>query len=246
MRWLCSLLVSVAAAAQSPPAQHLQFDVAAIPATRDSFVFLLRGEPRGFAVWQYEIRSVEMGQDVVFTARSEFRPAEEERLRVVLNRLTGEPVASFHHIDLFSPRSDTVMVEHDLDVKRGEVEGRQRVGRRNGDVQIIPVSKPLPARAVWSSYVLYAAAVTNLAPGDSLTVPVYREFEDTVVTVSLVAGQPTAVQVPAGGFDGPPTQNQDFVLDGTRRGPRRGGQGGTAGKGVRFQLPHSGRGVAAA
>src|SRR3989442_2736642 len=101
MRWLCSLLVRVAAtagaagaAAQSSPAQHLQFDVAAIPATRDSFVFLLRGEPRGFAVWQYEIRSVEMGQDVVFTARSEFRPAEEERLRVVLNRLTGEPVAS--------------------------------------------------------------------------------------------------------------------------------------------------------
>src|SRR5437879_8667060 len=85
MRWLCSLLVSVAAtagaaaaAAQSSPAQHLQFDVAAIPATRDSFVFLLRGEPRGFAVWQYEIRSAEMGQDVVFTARSEFRPAEEE------------------------------------------------------------------------------------------------------------------------------------------------------------------------
>src|SRR5437773_11784633 len=148
MRWLCSLLVSVAAtagaaaaAAQSSPAQHLKFDVAAIPATRDSFVFLLRGEPRGFAVWQYEIRSAEMGQDVVFTARSEFRPAEEEQLRVVLNRLTGAPVATFHHIDLFAPGSDTVMVEHDLDVKRGDVEGRRRVGRRNGDVQIIQIGR---------------------------------------------------------------------------------------------------------
>src|SRR2546425_2853001 len=246
MRWLCSLLVSVAAtagaaaaAAQSSPAQHLQFDVAAIPATRDSFVFLLRGEPRGFAVWQYEIRSAEMGQDVVFTARSEFRPAEEEQLRVVLNRLTGEPVASFHHIDLFSPRSDTVMVEHDLDVKRGDVEGRRKVGRRNGDVQIIPVSKPLPARAVWSSYVLYAAAVTNLAPGDSLTVPVYREFEDTVVTVSLVAGQPTAVQVPAGGVDVLPVQNEDFVLYRPPAGAPRGGQGGAAEQGGRFPAtPH--------
>src|SRR5438309_11118009 len=178
MRWLCSLLVSLAAtagtagaagaAAQSSPAQHLQFDVAAIPATRDSFVFLLRGEPRGFAGWQYEIRSAEMGQDIVFTARSEFRPAEEEQLRVVLNRFTGEPVASFHHIDLFSPRSDTVMVEHDLDVKRGDVEGRRKVGRRNGDVQIIPVSKPLPAGAVGSGYVLYAAAGTNRAPGEAL------------------------------------------------------------------------------
>src|SRR3989454_1534523 len=99
MRWLCSLVASVAAAAgaagaagaaaQSSPAQHLQFDVAAIPATRDSFVFLLRGEPRGFAVWQYEIRSVEMGQDVVFTARSEFRPAEEERLDRKSTRLNS-------------------------------------------------------------------------------------------------------------------------------------------------------------
>ena len=248
MRWLCSLLVSVAAtagaaaaAAQSSPAQHLQFDVAAIPATRDSFVFLLRGEPRGFAVWQYEIRSAEMGQDVVFTARSEFRPAEEEQLRVVLNRFTGEPVASFHHIDLFSPQSDTVMVEHDLDVRRGDVEGRRKVGRRNGDVQIIPVSKPLPAGAVWSSYVLYAAAVTNLAPGDSLTVPVYREFEDTVVTVSLVAGQPTAVQVPAGRFDVLPIKNEDFVVYVTRAAPRRVVKGETADRAFSFQLARIGR-----
>ena len=248
MRWLCSLLGSVAAAAgaagaaaQSSPAQQLQFDVAAIPTTRDSFVFLLRGEPRGFAVWQYEIRSVEMGQDIVFTARSEFRPAEEERLRVVLNRLTGAPVASFHHIDLFAPGSDTVMVEHDLDVKRGDVEGRRRVGRRNGDVQIIPVSKPLPAGAVWSSYVLYAAAVTNLAPGDSLTVPVYKEFQDTVVTVSLVAGQPTAVQVPAGRFEVLPIKNEDFVVYVTRAAPRRVVKGETADRAFSFQLARIGR-----
>src|SRR5437879_7465656 len=136
---------------------------------------------------------------------------------------------------LFSPRSDTVMVEHDLDVKRGDVEGRRKVGRRNGDVQIIPVSKRLPAGAVWSSYVLYAAAVTNLAPGDSLTVPVYREFEDTVVTVSLVAGQPTAVQVPAGRFDVLPIKNEDFVLYVTRAAPRPVRNGGTAATARAFQ-----------
>src|SRR5207245_11564361 len=111
MRWLCFLVVSVAAAAQSSPAQHLQFDLAAIPATRDSFVLLLRGEPRGFAVWQYEIRSVEMGQDVVFTARSEFRPAEEGRLRVVLSRPKGRPVASFPRRDPVSPLSATACAQ---------------------------------------------------------------------------------------------------------------------------------------
>src|SRR5207245_4969317 len=142
--------------------------------------FLLRGEPRGFAVWQYEIRSVEMGQDVVFTARSEFRPVEEERLRVVLNRLTGEPIATFHHIDLFSPTSDTVMVEHDLDVKRGEVVGRRRVGTRSGAVQIVPVSRALPRGAVLSDYIFIAAAVTNAVPGDSLAIPAYSEFGGSI------------------------------------------------------------------
>src|SRR5207247_2002755 len=83
----------------------------------------------------------------------------------------GAPVASFHHIDLFAPGSDTVMVEHDLDVKRGDVEGRRRVGRRNGDVQLIPVSKTLPAGAVRSRCVLCAAAGTNLAAGESLPLP---------------------------------------------------------------------------
>src|SRR5438552_4895580 len=167
MRWLCFLLLASPAAAQaraaapappaSPAPKALRFDLAAIPATRDSFVFFLKGAERGYAVWQYEIRQLETIQEILYTAHSEFRPVEEERLRVVLNRLTGEPIATFHHIDLFSPTSDTVMVEHDLDVKRGEVEGRRRVGRRTGDVQIMPGPKPLPARAVRSSHVLYGA-----------------------------------------------------------------------------------------
>src|SRR5437016_11634676 len=87
--------------------KSLKFDVAQVPATRDSFVFRLRGQERGWAVWQYEIRPLEMTQEVVYTAASEFRPVEEERLRVVVNRLTGQPISTFHHIDLFSDRKST-------------------------------------------------------------------------------------------------------------------------------------------
>ena len=97
MRWLCFLLLANTAPAVAQRA--LRFDLTAIPATRDSFVFFLRGEDRGWAVWQYEIRRLEMTQQVLYTARSEFRPVEEESLRVVLNRLTGEPIATFHHPD---------------------------------------------------------------------------------------------------------------------------------------------------
>src|SRR6059036_2956807 len=145
MRLLCFLLLAspagaaaaAAAAAQASASQpkSLHFDISAIPATRDSFVFLFRGAARGWAVWQYEIRPLEMTQELRYTAASEFQPVEEERLRVVLNRLTGEPISTFHRVDFFSPTSDTVMVEHDLEVKRGEIEGRRRVGTKNGDVK---------------------------------------------------------------------------------------------------------------
>src|SRR5216117_2978268 len=134
MRWLCFLLLASSAAAQSSGTKPLQFDLTAIPATHDSFVFAFRGAERGWAVWQYEIRPLEMTQEVLYTAASEFRPVEEERLRVVLNRQTSEPIASFHRIDLFSPGSDTIMVEHDLEVKHGEIVGRRRVGTKNGEV----------------------------------------------------------------------------------------------------------------
>src|SRR6266576_3222423 len=116
MRWLCFLLLAdpaaaAAAAAQGSGSHSLHFDLAAVPATRDSFVFHFRGQERGWAVWQFEIRPLEMTQQLVYT----------ERLRVVLDRVSGAPVSTFHHIDLFSPTSDTVMMEHDLEVQRGEI-----------------------------------------------------------------------------------------------------------------------------
>src|SRR5256714_6161774 len=177
MRWLCFLLLAdpAPAAAQGSAPQSLHFDVAAVPATRDSFVFHFRGQERGWAVWQYEIQPLETTQQLVYTARSEFRPVEEERQRVVLDRLTGAPVSTFHHIDLFSPTSDTVMMEHDLEVKHGEISGRRRVGTKRGEGKITPVSRPFPPGTVLAGYVFIAGAVTNAAPGDSLGAPAYKE-----------------------------------------------------------------------
>src|SRR5947208_14931436 len=93
MRWLCSLLLAspALAAAQGSDSPSLHFDFAAVPATRDSFVFHFHGQERGWAVWQFEIRPLETTQQLVYTARSEFRPVEEEQERVVLDRLTGAP-----------------------------------------------------------------------------------------------------------------------------------------------------------
>src|SRR5438270_6473309 len=203
MRWLCFLLLASpgAAAAQGTASQSLRFDLAAVPATRDSFVFHFRGQERGWAVWQFEIRPLETTQQLVYTARSEFRPVEEEQERVVLDRLTGAPLSTFHRIDLFSPTSDTVMMEHDLEVRHGEISGRRRVGTKSGELKIIPVSRPFAPGMVLGDYVFIAGAVTNVAPGDSLGVPAYKELGDSLTTLSFVAESPTTIRVPAGRFD---------------------------------------------
>ena len=241
MRWLCFLLLGSPCplAAQASP-KPLRFDLAGLTAKRDSFVFFLRGAERGYAVWQYEIRPLEMTQQIVYTARSEFRPVEQESLRVVLNRLTGEPIATFHHIDLFSPASDTIMVEHDLEVKRGEIGGRRRVGTRHGEVKITPVSRPLPRGTVLSDYIFIAAAVANVAPGDSLATPAYSEFGDSIGVLSFVAEAPVTIQVPAGRFDVLPLVSGGFRVFTARTGPRRVVKGETLDGAFSFQLAGTG------
>jgi len=242
MRWLCFLLLAspAASAAQGSGSQSLRFDHAAVPATRDSFVFHFRGQERGWAVWQYEIQPLEMTQLLVYTASSEFRPVEAERLRVVLDRQTGAPVSTFHHIDLFSPTSDTVMVEHDLAVKHGEISGRRRVGTKTGEVKIIPVSRPFAPGTVLGDYVFIGGAVTNVAPGDSLGVPAYKEFGDSLTTLSFVAETPTTIRVPAGRFDVQPLRSGNFRIFATRTGPRRVVKGETLDGMFAFELAHSG------
>jgi len=241
MRWLCSRLLASSLAAQTrDPQKPLRFDLTDLAARRDSFVFIFRGAERGYAVWQYEIRQLETTQELVYTAHSEFRPVEEERLRVVLNRLTAEPLATFHHIDLFSPTSDTVMVEHDLDVKGREIAGRRRVGMRSGAVQIIPVSRALPPGAVLSDYIFIAAAVTNAVPGDSLAVPAYSEFGDSIATLSFVALAPVTIDVPAGRFEVMPLRSGGFRVFTARTGVRRVVKGETLDGQFSFQLAGTG------
>ena len=219
----------------------LRFDLAAIPLTRDSFTFFLDHEAHGFAVWQYETRSRAARQELVYSAYSEFEPLEEEQLRVVLDRTTGAPLSSYHHIELFSPRSDTVMVEHDLAVKDGRVQGTRRVGTKDGKVRATAVSVALPPGTVWSNYELYAAAVTNAEPGDSLAVPDYREFSDSLRTLGIVAEQPTAIAVSAGRFDDVlPLRSGDFRVYVTRQPPRRVVKGETLDGRFSFELAHSG------
>lgn len=244
MRWLCSLLLAspaVATAQRSgPPSPTLHFDLTALPVTRDSFQFLFHGDARGWAVWQYEVRSLEGTQELVYTATSQFLPVEEERLRVVLDRQTGRPISTFHHIDLFSPQSDTVMLEHDLEVRHGEITGRRRTGTKSGDVKITPVSRPFAVGTVLSDYVFIAGAVTNAAPGDSLAVAAYKEFADSLVTLSFVAEPPTAIAVPAGRFDVLPLKSGLFRIYATRTAPRRVVKGETLDGTFAFELVHSG------
>jgi hypothetical protein len=245
MRWLCFLLVANpgALSAQLASPKPLRFDLTALAATRDSFVYRLHGEDRGWAVRQYDIRPLEMTQELVYTFRSQFRPLEEELQRVVLNRLSGEPISTYHHIDMFSPKSDTVMLEHDLEVKRGAIAGRRRIRTKSGEQKITPVDHPFPPGTVLADYMFIAAAVTNAVPGDSLGVPAYQEFADSLTILTFVAEAPTTVAVPAGRFDVLPLRSGGFRIFTTRRAPRRVVKGETLDRQFSFELVHSGPAV---
>jgi len=228
MPWLCFLLASTAAQVPKP----LRFDLAALAAARDSFVFYLNGEERGQAVWQYEIQ----GDHLVFTASSELRPADAESLRVVMDRRSGAPVSSFHRISVFNPLSDTVLVEHDLTVRQGRVEGTRRVGLRDGHVATQPVRTALPPGAVWSDYGLLAAPAAVAAPGDVVQGRAYSEFGDSVTTLTLVAEPPATITVPAGTFETLPLRSAVVRLYVTRAAPRRVVKGESLDGAFRFEL----------
>jgi hypothetical protein len=247
MRWLCFLLANTVVAQAAPSLSRadpkpLRFDVAALAEARDSFVFHLRGEERGWAVWQYEHRAAAPGAQpmVVFTAVSELRPAETESLRVTINRRTGGPISSFHRIEYFAPESDTTLVEHDLGVRRGAVVGQRRVRTRDGALRVIPVRVRLPVGAVWSDYGLLAASVANAAAGDSLVSPAYSEFGDSLTTLWLVAESPDTVTVPAGRFPTLPLRGAGFRLYVTRTEPRRVVKGESLDRLFDFELVGSG------
>ena len=228
MPWLCFLLVSTAVQTPKP----LRFDLAALVAARDSFAFYLNGEERGQAVWQYDIQ----GDQLVFTATSELRPADAESLRVVMDRRSGAPISSFHRISVFNPQSDTVLMEHDLVVRQGRVEGTRRVGLRDGRVTTRSVRTSLPSGAVWSDYGLLAAAVAIAAPGDVLNGRAYSEFGDSLTTLSLVAEAPATVTVPAGTFETVPMRSAVVRVYVTRAAPRRVVKGESLDGIFRFEL----------
>lgn len=233
MRWLSFLLASVAGPSlPRQPAKPLRFDLTVLAAARDSFAFYLNGEERGQAVWRYEID----GGQLVFTATSELRPAEAESLRVVMDRASGAPVATFHRIEVFNPASDTVLIEHDLSARGGQVEGTRRVGTRDGRVASRRVRRGLPAGAVWSDYGLLAAAAVEAAPGDSLSGRAYSEFGDSLVTLTLVAEAPARITVPAGAFETLPLRGAAFRVYVTRVAPRRVVKGESLDGAFRFEL----------
>jgi len=93
---------------------------------------------------------------------------------------------------------------------------------------------------VFSDYVFLAGAVSNAAPGDSLAVPAYKEFDDSLVTLSFVAGSPATIEVPAGRFDVLPLVSGGFRIYATRTGPRRVVKGETLDGGFSFELVGSG------
>jgi len=102
------------------------------------------------------------------------------------------------------------------------------------------VSRPLPPGTVLSDYSLFAAAVTNAVPGDSLAARAYSEFGDSLATLSFVAETPVTIEVPAGRFEVLPLKSGGFRVFTTRSGVRRVVKGETLDGAFSFQLAATG------
>ena len=177
---------------------------------------------------------------MVFTVESVLQPTDSEHLRVVADRLTGAPVSLVHHVELFAPQSDTVMVEHDLDVRDGRVEGRRRAAGRKAGVTIAPIHVQLPAGVAWSNYQWFAAPGLAVAPGDTLRGRGYTEFGDSIETYQVVAEALRTIQVPAGQFAVLPLVTGGLRVYVSRTAPRRVVKGETPDGAFTFELVHSG------
>jgi len=236
MRCLYFLLLASPTLAQTRAPKTLRFDLTALPTTRDSFVFLLDRKEAGFAVWQYETRSTGTGETVVFTQHSELQPLEQEEQRMVMDRATARPLSFYYHLELFSPASDTLLVEVELNVKNGTVDGHRLVNTKSGRAEEVAVHRALPPEAVWSALEFYGAAVTNAEPGESLAVPAYRETRDSITMLRFVAGEPATIQVRAGRFQVLPLRSGDLRLYVTRVPPRRVVKGETSDGRFSFEL----------
>jgi hypothetical protein len=239
MHRLGFVLVTAAVAVGSPP-KTLRFNLAGLPVSRDSFVFFFDSEPRGWAVWQYELRRAGDREEILYSGGSDFEPSVDERTRVLVDRETGAPLESFRHTEFTGP-GDTVMIEHTLAVKSGHVLGHRVVATRTHGVDTIAVDRSMPPGAVWSSYELFAAAVTNAEPGDTLVGQAYNEAGDSVVPLTFVAEQPESIAVPAGRMAVLPLRSGDFLrLYVTRVAPRRVVEGETLDGRFRFELATTG------
>jgi len=93
---------------------------------------------------------------------------------------------------------------------------------------------------VLSDYSLFAAAVTNALPGDSLVARAYSEFGDSLATLSFVAEAPVTIEVPAGRFEVLPLTSGGFRVFTTRSGVRRVVKGETLDGVFSFQLAATG------
>ena len=107
-------------------------------------------------------------------------------------------------------------------------------------MKITPVNRSFAPGTVFADYALIVGAVTNAAPGDSLAVAAYKEFDDSLVTLSFMAGTPTLIEVPAGRFDVLPLVSGGFRIYASRTGPRRVVKGETLDGAFSFELVHSG------
>ena len=179
------VVVATPAAAQGP------IDFSKVQATRDSFVVLVQGTPRGF-----EVTAVERSADgIVVRDETDLMPLLKQDTEVRLG--PGGEMRSVKQRGSMQGQPMTIDVRY----LGGRATGDASVPGASGAIERKVVGADVPPGTIDDNVVLPLLVGLPWAPGAAFTLPVFASGQNELRTVRLTVVGTESLTVPAGGFE---------------------------------------------
>lgn len=182
---LACLLVATPAAAQGP------IDFAKVQSTRDSFVVLVQGTPRG-----YEVTSVERTADGILVR-------DETNLMPLMRQTTDVRIGPAGEMRSVKQTGEAQGKPMGIDVRYlgGRATGDASTPARDGTIEKKVIGADVPPGTIDDNVVLPLLVGLPWAPGASFSLPVFASGQNALRTVQLTVVGTESLTVPAGSFE---------------------------------------------
>jgi hypothetical protein len=175
----------------APVAAQGPIDFSKIQPTRDSFVVLVQGTPRGF-----EVISVERSADGI-------RVLDETNLMPVMRQETTVRLTTTGELRSVKQSGLAQGKPMSIDVRylNGRATGTASTPSQSGEIENRVISAEVPADGVDDNIVLPLLAGATWGPDTKFSLPVFASGQNKLHTVTLTVVASERVTVPLGTFD---------------------------------------------